>query len=78
MTKLEREVLKSKETMAKFKGKVKAAENCAEDAAYERDNLQARLQQATRGHDEVDGNITCVQGTIDCFSAGLKKDQEYM
>lgn len=45
---------------------------------YEKNGLKAHLQQSHRGQDKVGESNFRVQGAIDRFSAGLKKDLEYI
>lgn len=49
-----------------------------DNAAYEENGLQPRLQQLKRGQDRVDQSISRVQDTIDRSSTSLIEDWEYM
>lgn len=78
MTELEGDATNSKEIVADLKVKFNATEKRAEDVAYKRDSLRARLRQSQRGRDQMGESVTHIQDKIDRFSAGLKEDQEYM
>lgn len=60
MTEPEGKEAKGREIIAEVKVKLKAAGKREEDVAYERDGLQARLQQSKRWHDQVGENCTRV------------------
>lgn len=75
--KLEGEVLKGEKTVAELIIKLKVAKKRAKDVTHERVGPQGHLQESQRGHEKGDESITCVQATNDCFSAGLKREQEY-
>lgn len=77
-TETEDEVAKGKGTVADSNFKLKAADKCAKDVAYEQDILQARLEQSQHGQGKLGESITHVQEKGNLFSAGLKEDQEYM
>lgn len=69
--------INDKETVADFNVKLKAVEKRAEDVAFVRNVLQARLQQSQSGQDEVGESITRIQDKLNRFSSRLKGDQEY-
>lgn len=57
VTELEGEAVKGEETVAYLNVKLKAADKRAEDVAYGRGDLQARLQPSQRGYDKVGESI---------------------
>lgn len=54
-------IVKGTKTVADSNIKMKAVEKRAENVAYERDSLQARLQQSLRAQDKVCKNVTRIQ-----------------
>lgn len=75
---MEGEVVKDNEAVADVDVKLKTSEEQADDVAYEQNGLQACLQQSQRGQADVCESVTQIQGAIDRFSAGLRKDRNYM
>lgn len=65
--------MQGSEAMADLYVKWRAIQKWADDVAYKKDGLQARLQQSQRGQNKVGESPTRVQGAINHFSDGVKE-----
>lgn len=74
---LKGKVVKGMESVPHLNVNLKATEKRVDDAAKERDCLQARLQQSQCGQDKSVEMLTRVQDAIDGFSPGLKENRNY-
>lgn len=78
MIDLEDEAINGKESVAERNVRWKAPEICAENVAYERNGLQARLQPSRSAQDLEVESFTRIQDRMDCFSMEPREDQDYM